>query len=72
MNLISPPSTATGDPSAPSLPFFHFFWDWPTGSDPSTPFAGSRLEVHLDPAYTSLQAFHVLNSSDSSLLWFEQ
>jgi hypothetical protein len=61
MNLISPPSTITGDPrtNASLLPFF---WDWPTGSDPANPFAGSRLEVHLDAAYTSLQAYHLIKS----------
>jgi hypothetical protein len=56
MNLISPPSSVTGDPSIiPSI--LPFFWDWPTGSYDATPFAGFRIEVHKDPAYTSLAAY---------------
>ena len=52
LNLVFPPSTASGDPTTISsvLPFF---WEWPTGSNPSTPFAGIVLEVHLDPGYTN-------------------
>ena len=52
LNLISPPSTSTGDPSTiPCL--LPFAWDWPTGSNGSTPFSGSVLQVDLDPAYSS-------------------
>jgi hypothetical protein len=71
MNLISPPSTATGDPhTIPSL--LPFFWDWPTGSNDATPFAGSRLEVHKDPSYTSLAASYVNDDcryNDKYLSW---
>jgi hypothetical protein len=62
INLISPPNTVPGDPTAtPSI--LPFFWDWPTGSFPSTPFAGSRLEVHLDPNYTNSIADFRINSN---------
>jgi hypothetical protein len=51
INLISPPNTPIGDPTTyPSL--LPFAWDWPTGSTPSTPFAGSRLEVYRDADYS--------------------
>ena len=63
MNIISPPNTVTGDPRTISS-ILPFFWDWPTGSNDATPFAGSRLEVHLDAAYTSLKATY-LNKSDT-------
>lgn len=51
MNLISPPNTATGDPMAMTsvLPFY---WDWPTGSYGTTPFAGSIVQVDLDEDYS--------------------
>ncbi len=51
LNLVYPPQTASGDPSsvASLLPFY---WDWPTGSDGATPFAGSVLQVDLDKDYT--------------------
>jgi hypothetical protein len=64
MNLDSPPNSASGDPTIcpSSLPFY---WDWPTGSDPSTPFAGSKIEVHLDPNYTNLLAEFHINSTDA-------
>jgi len=64
MNLIFPPNTVSGDPTTiPS--FLPFYWDWPTGSNGLTPFAGSVLEVHLDPEYTNLVAEFHINSSDS-------
>jgi hypothetical protein len=51
MNLVFPQSTVTGDTSTLTsvLPFF---WDWPTGSGASTPFAGSILQVDLDEDYS--------------------
>ena len=52
MTLVAPPSTASGDPSTISS-LLPFYWDWPTGSDPSTPWAGSVLEVYLDEDYTT-------------------
>ena len=64
MNLISPPNTASGDPSTtPSI--FPFFWDWPTGSNPSTPFAGGWLEVALDPEFTNIVAEVEMKSGSS-------
>jgi hypothetical protein len=64
MCLVTPPNSASGDPTTfPSI--LPFYWDWPTGSDPSTPFAGSKLEVHLDPSYTNLVAEFHINSTDS-------
>jgi hypothetical protein len=57
MNLIYTPNRNSGsgmeDPRVFSS-IFPFYWDWPTGSYPSSPFSGSKLEVHLDPAYTNL------------------
>lgn len=63
MNLISPPNMANTDPTTiPSI--LPFYWDWPTGSTPSTPFAGSVLEVHSDPNYTNRKAeFHIYSDS---------
>ncbi len=56
MNLIYPPNMVSpnipGDPSTISS-LLPFYWDWPTGSDPSTPFAGAILEVHKDESYTT-------------------
>jgi hypothetical protein len=51
MNLISPPSTVTGDPTTLTS-ILPFYWDWPTGSYSSTPFAGSILQVDLDQDYS--------------------
>ena len=65
LNLISPPNTVSGDPrTIPSLLPFH--WDWPTGSAPSTPFAGIKLEVHTNPNYTNLVAEFQINSPESN------
>lgn len=62
MNLVSPPNTASGDPSSiPSV--LPFFWDWPTGCCTSNPFAGSVLEVHLDPEYTNRVGIFTINSN---------
>lgn len=64
MNLIFPPNTVSGDPTTiPSI--LPFYWDWPTGSNPLNPFAGSVLEVHLDPEYTNRVAEFHINSTDS-------
>jgi hypothetical protein len=54
MNLLYPPNTAGGDPTAyPSVG--PFLWDFPTGGDPTgadsnppSPWAGSMLNVCLD------------------------
>lgn len=72
MNLIFPPNTDVGDPTTiPSL--LPFYWEWPTGShtntpadynDAATPFAGVKLEVHLDPAYTNRVGLFTISSSD--------
>jgi hypothetical protein len=69
MNLVYPPSTISGDPS-----IFHsigpFFWDWPTGSkdgsDSTAPFAGSLLQVDMDPGYSlPHEATFQINSNTS-------
>jgi len=63
MNLISPPNSSSGDPTAnPSIMLF--YWDWPTGSNPSTPFSGIKLEVYDDPGYNNHVAEFNLDSSD--------
>ena len=64
MNLISPSNTVTGDPTTiPSI--LPFFWDWPTGDNPSTPFKGSHIEVHLDASYTNRVADLTITSNTS-------
>ena len=63
LNLVSPPSTVSGDPTTiPS--FLPFYWDWPAGGSDSSPFAGGKLEIHKDEKYTSLVSVFVMNSSD--------
>jgi hypothetical protein len=72
VNLIYPPNINAGDPTGdPSTitSILPFYWDWPTGSNPSSPWAGSKLEVHLDPGYTNLVAeFHI----NSNTTWFSE
>ncbi|NJD60106.1 MAG: hypothetical protein FIA98_11985 [Anaerolineae bacterium] len=51
MNLIFPPNVSSGDPNTLTS-LLPFFWDWPTGSNGATPFAGSILQVDLDEDYT--------------------
>ncbi len=51
LNLVYPPSTVTGDPSTYAS-FLPFYWDWPTGSYPSTPFAGCNVDVDTDQDYS--------------------
>lgn len=65
MNLIYPPSNSTGDPSTfPSIP--PFYWDWPTGSNGATPFAGSIIQVDLDRNYSPPhEVSFAVNSSTS-------
>jgi hypothetical protein len=67
MNLVYPPSSVTGDPTGVSsvLPFF---WDWPTGSNGATPFAGSVLQVDIDPNYSSPNKVTFQISSNTSYL----
>ncbi len=63
MNLIAPPNSASGDPTTiPSV--LPFYWDWPTGSNTSTPFSGIKLEVYDDPGYNNCVAEFNLDSSD--------
>jgi hypothetical protein len=63
MNLISPPNSASGDPTTnPSI--LPFYWDWPTGSNTSTPFSGIKLEVFDDPGFNNRVAEFKLDSSD--------
>lgn len=67
MNLVYPPLTETGDPtSVPSIP--PFYWDWPTGSNGATPFAGSILQVDIDPNYSSPYKATFQISSNTSYL----
>jgi hypothetical protein len=64
LNLVFPPNTTGGDPTTtPSV--FPFFWDWPIGSNPSDPWAGAVLEVHLDPKYTNRVAYAPMISSNA-------
>lgn len=57
MNLIYTPNRNSGsgteDPRTYSS-ILPYYWDWPTGSYPSVPWAGNKTEVHLDPGYTNL------------------
>ncbi len=65
MNLVYPPSTVTGDPHT-FTSLQPFFWDWPTGSNTSTPFAGSILQVDLDQDYSAPHEGHFQIISDTS------
>ena len=64
MNLISPSNTASGDTTTIST-LLPFFWDWPTGGNSSTPFAGSVTQVALDSSYTSVVATFEIKSNTS-------
>ncbi len=65
MNLIYPPNTATGDTNIMTsvLPFF---WDWPTGSNGTTPFAGSVLQIDLDEDYSPPHEANFQTNSNSA------
>ncbi|NJD61010.1 MAG: hypothetical protein C3F13_08600 [Anaerolineales bacterium] len=66
MNMIYPLNINAGDPNADTsilASLQPFYWDWPTGSNPSSPWAGSKLEVHLDPGYTNLVAEFTMTST---------
>jgi hypothetical protein len=69
MNLIYPPNVNAGNPTGDPITissFLPFYWDWPTGRNPSTPWAGSKLEVYSNPGYTNMVAeFHI----DSNTTW---
>ena len=62
MNLIFPSNNAVGYlASIPSLP--PFFWDWPTGANPTandiappTPYAGAQLQIATDPGFNIIVA----------------
>lgn len=52
MNPRLPPSNLSGDPTAtPFAPLF--FWDFPSGSNGTDPWAGARMEYHFDPGFTN-------------------
>jgi len=52
MTPLTPPSNAEGDPATySSIP--PFFWENPTGWNGTTPWAGAKMEVKLDPQFTS-------------------
>jgi hypothetical protein len=51
VNLIYPANTVSGDPET-FTSILPFSWDWPTGSNTSSPFAGSVLQIDQDPDYT--------------------
>ena len=51
MNLVFPPTTASGDPSTQSS-LLPFYWDWPTGSDGASPFGGIKLQVDMDQYFS--------------------
>ena len=70
MNLINPPNNPQEVLGAlPTL--LPMYWDWPTGSDPSTvdpapptPFAGAQVQISLDPQFSSLLMDHIYTSSN--------
>jgi hypothetical protein len=67
LNLVYPLSAVTGDSSTlPSL--LPFYWDWPTGSNASTPFAGNVLQVDLDKEYTPPHEGNIQITSNTSHL----
>jgi hypothetical protein len=69
MNLIYPPNNP--DATAGAIPtLIPLFWDWPTGSDPSTidpapatPFAGAQFQIALDPQFSILLVDHIYTSN---------
>ncbi len=62
MSLVEPPNNVEGDPTTfASVP--PFFWDYPTGSNGTTPWAGAWMKAYLDPQYTSQAADYVLTSN---------
>jgi hypothetical protein len=67
LNQVSPPDTSSRDSFA--LPFMlPLFWDWPTGGDSSTPFAGFNLQVDLDPDFSQPHEASLSVNSDTTYL----
>jgi hypothetical protein len=53
MMLLIPPTNTSGDPTTyPSIPTF--YWEYPTGSLLTAPWAGAKMEVNLDPQFTGV------------------
>jgi hypothetical protein len=52
MNQVAPAYTPAGDPT--TLPFFFpFVSDYPTGLNGTAPWAGSRIQMFIDPLFTT-------------------
>jgi hypothetical protein len=55
MNIVMPFDTEGNDPSVmPSV--LPFFWDYPSGANPATPWAGATMIAYLDPEFTTQAA----------------
>lgn len=64
MNTVLPPYTPDIDLTA--YPFvFPFYWDYPTGSNGTAPWAGARLKVYRDPGFTTEVANFEVDSDTS-------
>lgn len=63
MNIVMPFDTEGNDPSVmPSV--LPFFWDYPTGATPATPWAGATMIAYLDPQFTTQAAkFDVVSNA---------
>jgi hypothetical protein len=64
MDPIMPPNGVGGDPTTfSSVP--PFFWDYPAGSNPYTPWAGALMRVYLDAQFTTQVAEFKLTSNSA-------
>jgi len=65
MNLVMPPNNADGDlnDAYPFVPPFYF--DYPTGSNGTAPWAGVRIRVFLDPGFTTQVAEYTVVSNSN-------
>ena len=63
MNPIFPRSDIGGDPATfPSV--LPFFWNYPSGSTTTSPWAGAMMRAYLDPQFTTQIAEFIISSSD--------
>jgi hypothetical protein len=62
LNLVLPPNNADG--SGQNFAFVPpFYWDFPTGSNGTSPWAGVKMRAYLDPQYTNQIADYTLVST---------
>lgn len=62
LNPVLPANHTVGEPIAfPFVPPFN--WDYPTGADGASPWAGARMRIYLDPAFTTQVAEFIVKSN---------